>query len=278
MNGKTVLVTGGTSGIGRVAALELRRRGARVVVVGRDEARLAKLRSEAIDTIQADLSLVRETRRAAREFRQRFGSLDVLLNNAGAIFGGYMETSEGIERTLALDHLGYFVMVQELVDLIRIARGRVVSVSSDAHKAGRLDFEDLMMKKHYSGVRQYCNAKLMNVLFARELARREPGITSNAVHPGAIASGFGTTGAGRFGLVFKLARPFLLSEEKGAQTSIWAASERSLDGVTGKYFVKQRERSPSSSARSDAAARRLWEATEALLRDHRLSQEASARS
>jgi NAD(P)-dependent dehydrogenase (short-subunit alcohol dehydrogenase family) len=265
MNGKTVLVTGGTSGIGRVAARELKRRGAQVVVVGRDETRLAALRNEGFATIQADLSLVRETRRAASEFRERFGKLDVLLNNAGAIFGEYRETSEGIERTFALDHLGYYVITNELLPLLRASRGRVVSVSSDAHKAGRLNLDDLQMKRGFSGMRQYCNAKLMNILFARELARREPGITSNALHPGAIASGFGMTQAGRIGWVLKLARPFLLSEEKGAQTSVWAASDPSLDGVTGKYFVKKREQRPIAAARSDENARRLWAATESVV-------------
>jgi NAD(P)-dependent dehydrogenase (short-subunit alcohol dehydrogenase family) len=266
MNGKTVVVTGGTSGIGRVAARELHRRGAKVVVVGRDEGRLAALRGEGMETIQADLSLVRETRRAARELRDRFGKLDVLLNNAGAVFGEYRETAEGLERTFALDHLGYFVFTTELIDLLKAGSARVVSVSSDAHKAGRLDFDDLQLKRKYSGVRQYCNAKLMNVLFARELARREPAIASNVLHPGAIASGFGMTGAGRFGVVLKLARPFLLSEEKGAQTSIWACSDPSLDGVTGKYFYKKREARPIAAARSEENARRLWEASEAIVR------------
>jgi retinol dehydrogenase-12 len=267
---KTVLVTGGTSGIGRVAARELKAKGFRVVVVGRDAERLKAMNG--FETIQADLSLVRETRRAAREFQERFATLDVLLNNAGAIYGEYAETAEGIERTFALDHLGYFVMTEELLPLLRKSHGRVVSVSSDAHKAGRLDFDDLQLKRRFSGARQYCNAKLMNILFARELARREPEITSNALHPGAIASGFGMRGAGRIGWIFKLARPFLLSEEKGAQTSIWAASDPSLDGVTGKYFVKKRARNPIAAARSDDNARRLWEATEAIVRGIPLSQ------
>jgi retinol dehydrogenase 12 len=264
MRMKTALVTGGTSGIGRIAARELKAKGFRVVVVGRDPQRLKGM--DGFETIQADLSLVRETRRAAREFTTRIGTLDVLLNNAGAIYAEYGETAEGIERTFALDHLGYFVMTEELLPLLRKSRGRVVSVSSDAHKAGRLNFDDLQMKRGFSGIRQYCNAKLMNILFARELARREPEITSNALHPGAIASGFGMTTPGRIGWIFKLARPFLISEERGAQTSIWAASDPSLEGVTGKYFVKKRARNPIGAARSDENARRLWEATEAIVR------------
>jgi retinol dehydrogenase 12 len=262
---KTALVTGGTSGIGRVAARALRDKGFKVVVIGRDEERLTALRTESFETIQADLSLVRESRRAAREFRDRFGTLDVLLNNAGAIYGGYQETSEGIERTFALDHLGYFVITTELLELLRASHGRVVSVSSGAHRLGKLDFSDLQMKKRYKGLRQYSNAKLMNLLFAIELARREPGITSNALHPGAIASGFGATGGGWFGGLFKLVRPFLLTEEEGAQTSIWAASDPSLDNVTGKYFIKKREAKPAAAARSAGDARRLWSESEATV-------------
>jgi retinol dehydrogenase-12 len=265
MNGKTVLVTGGTSGIGRIAARALVAKGARVVVIGRDEKRLAALRSEGMETIQADLSLVRETRRAAREFRDRFGKLDALLNNAGAIFGEYKETSEGFERTFALDHLGYFVITTELLDLLKASHGRVVSVSSGAHQAGKMNFDDLQMKKGFSGMRQYCNAKLMNLLFSNELARREPSITSNALHPGAIASGFATTGAGWAGAFFKLVRPFLLSEEQGAQTSIWAVSDPSIAKETGKYFLKKRAKTPSAAARSEENARRLWTETAAMV-------------
>jgi retinol dehydrogenase-12 len=262
---KTILVTGGTSGIGRIAARVLLEQGSRLVVVGRDEKRLEAMRGEGFETIQADLSLVQEMRKAAREFRERFGTLDVLLNNAGAIFGDYRETAEGLERTFALDHLGYFVMTTELLDLLRASHGRVVSVSSSAHELGKLDFGDLQMKKGYKGLTQYCNAKLMNLLFSNELARREPSITSNALHPGAIASGFGGTGGGWFGGLFKIVRPFLLTEEKGARTSIWAASDPALEKVTGKYFAKKRERKPSAAARSVEDARRLWTETEAIV-------------
>jgi retinol dehydrogenase-12 len=269
---KTALVTGGTSGIGRIAARALRDKGFKVVVVGRDEGRLQALRAERFETIQADLSLVRETRKAARELRERFGKLDVLLNNAGAIFGDYQETSEGLERTFALDHLGYFVITTELLDLLRASHGRVVSVSSGAHKLGKLDFADLQMKKGYKGLSQYCNAKLMNLLFSNELARREPSMTSNALHPGAIASGFGGNGGGWFGGLFKIVRPFLLTEEQGAQTSIWAASDPALEKVTGKYFIKQRERTPAARARSAGDARRLWTETEAIVERMPLSR------
>jgi retinol dehydrogenase-12 len=262
MNGKTVLVTGGTSGIGRVTAQALKDKGARVVVIGRDPQKLAQMNG--FETIQADLSLVSEAKRAAREFRERFGKVDVLVNNAGAVFGDYKETREGHERTFALNHLGYFAITMQLLDLLRESHGRVVSVSSDAHKGAKLHFDDLEMKQGFSGMRQYCNTKLMNLLFSSELARREPSITSNAVHPGLVASGFGKSDAGFTGFLTRIARPFMISAEKGAQTSIWAASDPSLEKVTGQYFIKKKSRKPTSAARSPDAARRLWEISERM--------------
>ncbi|HEY6911759.1 MAG TPA: SDR family oxidoreductase [Myxococcales bacterium] len=269
MKGKTVLVTGGTSGIGRITARELSRMGARVVVVGRDAGRLEAVRRDfGAETIQANLELISEARQAAAEFAERFGALHVLVNNAGALFGARSLTAEGLERTFALNHMGYFALTTALLDRLRAsAPSRVVSVSSEASRAGRVDFADLQMQGRYVGVRQYCNTKLMNLLFAFELSHRlaGSGVTSNALHPGAIASGFGMQGAGWYGTLTRLARPFLISEEKGARTQIWAASEPSLEGVSGKYFVRSRERKPPAAALDEAAARRLWEESEALV-------------
>lgn len=270
MNGKIALITGATSGIGRVAARQLKWMGARVVIIGRDPARLEQAKRElAVETIRADLSLLGEVRRAAEEFRGRFARLDVLMNNAGALFGERQTTAEGLERTFALNHMSYFVLTTALLDVLRAsAPSRVVTVSSEAARGARLDLGDLQMERRFLGVRQYCNTKLMNLLFAFELSRRleGTGVTSNALHPGAVASGFARQGAGWYGTLTKLARPFLISEEKGARTQIWAASEPSLSSVTGKYFVRQREKSPPRAARDAASARRLWEESEALVR------------
>ena len=269
MNGRIVLITGATSGIGRIAARELKWMGARVVIVGRDPARLEQAKRElAVETIRADLSVMSEVRRAADEFRGRFARLDVLMNNAGALIGERHVTPEGLEQSFALNHLAYFALTAALLELLRkSAPSRVVSVSSEAARAGRIDFGNLQMERGYSGIRQYCNTKLMNLLFAFELSRRleGSGVTSNAVHPGAVASGFGMSGAGWYGKLTKLVRPFLLSEEKGARTQIWAASEPSLQDATGKYFVRQREKAPPRAALDAATARRLWEESEALL-------------
>ncbi|HYS10276.1 MAG TPA: SDR family NAD(P)-dependent oxidoreductase [Myxococcales bacterium] len=268
MNGKIVLVTGGTSGIGRVTARELKRMGATVVVVGRDAGRLDAIRKEmGADTIRANLMFVGEARRAAEEFRRRYQRLDVLVNNAGALFGDRGVTSEGLERTFALNHMAYFTLTTALLDVLRAsAPARVVSVSSEASRAGRVDFSDLQMEHRYVSIRQYCNTKLMNLLFAFELARRleATGVVSNAVHPGAIASGFGMQGGGWYGVLTKLARPFLIGEEKGARTQIQAASDPALAGMNGKYLVRQREKKPPRAALDEAAARRLWEESERI--------------
>ena len=269
MNGKVVLVTGGTSGIGRVTARELKRAGATVVVVGRDPAKLdAAKREIGADTIRADLQLAGDALRAADEFRRRYQRLHVLVNNAGAIFGDRQLTSEGLERTFALNHMAYFALTTALLDVLRAsAPARVVSVSSEASRGARLDFADLQMERGWLGIRQYCNTKLMNLLFAFELARRleGSGVTSNAVHPGAVASGFGMHGAGWYGTLTRLARPFLIGEEKGARTQIWAALDPSLEKVSGKYFFRERQKAPMPAALDAAAARRLWEESERLL-------------
>jgi retinol dehydrogenase-12 len=268
MNGKIVLITGGTSGIGRVTVRELARMGARVVVVGRDPAKLDAIKRETgADAIRADLQLVGEARRAAAEFRDKYARLDVLVNNAGALFGARQVTAEGLERTFALNHMAYFVLTTALLDVLRAsAPARVISVASEASRGARIDFGDLQMERRYLGIRQYCNTKLMNLLFAFELSRRLQGsrVTSNALHPGAIASGFAMQGAGWYGVLTRIARPFLIGEEKGARTQIWAASDPALETVTGKYFVRQREKSPRRAALDPVAARRLWEESERL--------------
>ena len=268
MKGKVVLITGGTSGIGRVTARELKRMGATVVVVGRDPARLDDIRREiGADTLRADLQLVSEARRAADEFRQRYQRLHVLVNNAGALFGDRQVTSEGLERTFALNHMAYFALTATLLDLLRAsAPARVVTVSSEAARGGRIELSDLQMERRYLGIRQYCNTKLMNLVFAFELARRlqGTGVTSNAVHPGAIASGFAMQGAGWYGVLTRLARPFLIGEVKGARAQIKAASDPSLETVTGRYFVRQREKPPPRAALDQVLAGRLWEESERI--------------
>ena len=273
-----MLVTGATAGIGRVTARELARQGARVVIMGRSEAKCQATvddirrdtHNEHVDYLLADLSVLADTRAVTAQFKQRYDRLDVLVNNVGSIFMAFGETTEGIERTFALNHLsGYFLLTTELLDLLRAsAPARVVSVSSTAHTGAQLDFDNLEMRGGYS-MRQYSNTKLMNLLFTNELSRRldGTGITVNALHPGFVASNFGVTNNTGSWIrpVWKLVQLFALSDEDGARTSIYLATSPDVEGVTGKYFVKCQEKTPAAAALDEGVQRRLWEASEEMV-------------
>ena len=275
IDGKVALVTGATNGIGRVTARELARMGARVLLVARDRARgestAAEIREasggRAPDVLLADLSSRAEVRRLAREVRGRTPRLDLLVNNAGAIFAERELSADGLEMTFALNHLAYFLLTLELLPLLeRGLASRIVNVSSVAHRRGSIDFDDLQGERGYSMWRAYQQSKLANVLFTRELARRLAGrgVTTNALHPGAVASGFGRNGRGFFSRLVVLGAPFLASPEKGARTTLHVATAPELKGVTGRYFSGCRERTPSRAARDDDAALRLWQISENL--------------
>ena len=266
MQGKHVLITGATSGIGQAAAKVLKEKGATVIALGRDAGKLEGLRRDLkVETIQADLSVQAEVRRAAAEYKQRFARLDVLLNNAGAIFPDRQETKDGHERTFAVNHLAYFLLTNELLPLLKAsAPARIINVASDASKAAPVDLNDLE-NRNFKSIRAYARSKRMNLLFTFELARRleGTGVTVNALHPGVIKSGFGA-GAGLMGFFVKLAGPFLLTPEQGAQTSIFLASSPDVAGTTGKYFAKSREQRAPEQAYDPAVQRGLWEASEKL--------------
>jgi len=273
MRGKRVLVTGATTGIGRVTAVELGRAGAEVILVARDRdkaaATLAELDAAGAPPAQAlyaDLSLTSSVRALAAEVREKFDRIDVLVNNAGAIFTSRALTAEGFERTFALNHLSYFLLTNLILDRIP-SGGRIVNVSSEAHKPAKVDFDDLQLERRYTAFGAYCLSKLMNLLFTFELARRVQarGITANAAHPGPVASNFGRSNRGFFGALFALAGPFMLTPEKGARTQIWLASSPDVEGVTGKYFAKCREKKPSARALDEATQRRLWDVTAQLV-------------
>jgi retinol dehydrogenase 12 len=299
MAGKTCLVTGATAGIGEVTARELARRGATVVVIGRSKARceatVERIQREtgnsAVEYLTADLSSQAEVRRLAAEFLARHNRLDVLVNNAGALFALRQESVDGIEMTLALNHLGYFLLTNLLVGTIKAsAPARIVNVSSDAHQMVKgFDFDDPQSRasrglrtygrsKLASGLftffapiahpsfRQYGQSKFANLLFTYELARRlqGTGVTVNAVHPGFVATNF-TAGNGVFGSFMRFwAGVLAISIEEGAKTSIYAATSPEVEGVTGQYFVKQKAIPSSLPSRDEAAARRLWQLSEEL--------------
>ncbi|MGY2892354.1 SDR family oxidoreductase [Deinococcus sp. UYEF24] len=267
MAGKTVLVTGATNGIGKVAARTLAQLGARVVIVGRNKAKTAEVAREigAASFIVADLSVMAEVRRAAAQFRDQEGRLDVLLNNAGAVVSKRQETPEGVELTWALNHLNYFLLTQELTGLLKSTPGaRVVSVSSAAHTSGKMRWDDLEFRRGYSSFAAYGQSKLANILFTRELSRRlqGTGVTANALHPGFVRTGFGHNNGGMMSRVIGLLGAFAISEEQGAQTSIYLASSPEVEGVSGRYFDKQQVSKTAPQALDDAAAARLWTVSE----------------
>jgi NAD(P)-dependent dehydrogenase (short-subunit alcohol dehydrogenase family) len=275
MQGKTVVLTGATSGIGQAAALALAKMGARVVFVARDgtraEATLKRLEAAAPRLGHcvhlADLSSMAETRRVGRLIAETEPRVDVLVNNAGAMFADRRVTAEGLELTFALNHMAYFLMTAALKErLAASAPARVVSTSSTAHQGESLDFSDLQGARGYNGWRAYGRSKLANILFTREAARRlkDAGVTVNCFHPGVIATRFGSASGGWTSLLVPLVRPFLASPERGADTLVYLASAPEAANATGAYFVKRQAVEPSAAARDDEAAKRLWEASEAL--------------
>ncbi len=278
MNGKVILITGATNGIGRVAARELAAMGATVVVVGRDAARaeatLHEIKqatgSSAVDSILADLSSMAEVRRLAEEFKSRYKRLDVLVNNAGAVFARRQETVDGYELTFALNHLAYFLLTNLLLDTLNTsAPARIVNVSSDAHTGGKMNFDDLHSQRSYGqmGFTPYSQSKLANVLFTYELARRlqGTGVTANVLHPGFVASGFGRNNKGIMDLIMRVVHRFAISSEEGAETIIYLASSPEVEGVSGKYYYQSKALKSSLASYDEVAARRLWAMSEQMV-------------
>jgi retinol dehydrogenase 12 len=275
--GKVFLVTGATEGIGKAAARSFARRGATVVLVGRNPAKTAQVQAEIaakmgtgpVETLIGDLSLLAETRRVAAEFKARHDRLDVLVNNAGAVFDSRQVTAEGLEMTFALNHLSYFLLTHEVRGLLEQTPGaRVVSTSSGAHRMGNFDFDDLVKReKVYGGFQVYGDSKLANILFTRELARRlkPAGVVANCFHPGMVDTGFGRNGRGLTYLMVKTSYWLIARKpEKGAETLIWLATSPEAATKTGEYFYNRRVARTRREAKDDALAARLWRLSEQL--------------
>lgn len=269
MQNKTVLVTGATAGIGLVTARELARRGAHVTLVSRSPEKCARVVDELkaetgnanLEYIVADLSLKEDVHRAAYEFKKRHTRLDVLLNNAGGVFMTRQVSKEGIEMTFALNHLNYFLLTHLLLDVLKAsAPARIINVSSDAHRGAKVNFGDIQCQKNYSGFSAYSQSKLCNVLFTYELARRleGSGVTVNALHPGFVASEFGKNNGFLMRLVLRLLSPVAKNTNDGASTSIYLATSREVEGISGKYFVDAREVQSDPASYDRAAAEQLW--------------------
>jgi NAD(P)-dependent dehydrogenase (short-subunit alcohol dehydrogenase family) len=279
MQRKTVVVTGATSGIGAVTARDLAQMGAHVIVVSRNPKRCKdtvkairwETGNEEVEYLLADLSSQAEVRRVAEEILQRDPSLDVLVNNVGAFFLTRRESIDGIEMTLALNHLSNFLLTNLLLDRIKATAGehgeaRIVNVASAAHRGAHIHFDDLQFRRGYNGMAAYGQSKLANILFTYELARQLEGtaVTVNALHPGFVASNFAKNNGLLVKLAMNLAGLFGNSPEKGARTSVYLASSPEVRGVSGKYFVKKKAVSSSPESYNKQTAERLWQMSEAL--------------
>lgn len=272
MTGRTVLVTGGTGGIGLATAVGLAGMGARIAISGRNRERaqaaarqIASAGAGEVDVFVADLSSMAEVRRLADELLARLSVIDVLVNNVGGYWRTRHVSADGLERTFALNHVAPFLLTALLLDRLKAsASARVVTVSSNMHALGKMDFDDLQGERSYSGGRAYNQSKLANLLFTYELARRLEGssVTATALHPGVVRTSFGAEDPARLQhVLLPVMRPFMKSPARGAATSIHAASAPELETVTGQYFANGKLKRSSTRSHDEVAADRLWRAS-----------------
>ncbi len=276
MAGKIVLITGATGGIGKATAIGLAAMGARVGITGRDliraEQAASDIRTEfgnpAVDVFAADMSSQAEVRRLSGAVLDAYPRLDVLVNNVGGFWAHRHPTADGLEHTFALNHLAPFLLTNLLLDRLKAsAPARIVTVSSGAQAAGRIDFDDLQGARSYSGQRAYSQSKLANILFTNELARRlqGTGVTANSVHPGVVRTNFGSEDqAGFFRIISPLVRPFLKTPTQGARTPIYLASSPDVEGITGQFFANRKPKTANRAADLDVTAR-LWRVSTELV-------------
>ena len=274
MEGKVVLITGGTSGIGKAGATALASVGADVVVVGRNPERgeeaVEEIRASSggrVDLALYDLGVQSQVRALAEEFRGRYDRLDVLVNNAGLVQSRRTETADGLETTFAINHLAPFLLTNLLLDVLKdSAPSRVLTVSSEAERWGNIDFDDLQSRRKYRGFPVYGMTKLANIMFTYELAGRlqGTGVTATCMHPGGVATRFGRNNGGPLALFFRAAKPFMRTPEQGADTLVWLASSPDVEGVTGRYFSDRKPIEPKKIANDPEVRRRLWEESERL--------------
>ncbi len=273
MKGKTVLITGATDGIGIVAAREIARMGANITIVGRNPQKTAETAraiqaqtgSPLVEYLVGDLSAQAQVRQVAQEFLSRHKRLDVLINNAGAVFMSRQVSADGYEMTFALNHLGYFLLTNLLLEALKASdAGRIVSTSSGAHVGASLNLADLQLERGWSGWKAYSQSKLANIYFTSQLAEKLKGtnVTANCLHPGFVATNFGRSNGGIFNPAFKVIQSLAaIPPEKGAQTIIYLATSPEVEGVSGKYFSDCKETSPSAQAKDANIARQLWDAS-----------------
>jgi len=269
MNAKTILITGGTSGIGKAAATELARLGASVVITARDKEKGERIIREIsektanpkVHMLFLDLASLVSVRHLAEKYSAKYDRLDVLINNAGGYFGYRNSTAEGFEYSFGVNHLGHFLLTNLLKEHLISSKARIINVSSDAQMMGRIDFIDLMLERRFGGFRAYSQSKLANIIFTYELARRwgGSGLTANAMHPGAVGTNFGTGARPAFRFLIKIGKPFLKSPEKGADTIIYLASSPEVEGINGRYFTRRRQIRSNARSHNRDTGKKLWD-------------------
>lgn len=271
MNNKTVLITGGNAGIGKYTAIGIAKKGHKVIIVSRDATKGAAAVKEIINEsknddvhfLQADLASFGSVRQLATDFIQKFQSLDILINNAGAFFSTYEETEDGFERQWQINHLSGFLLTHLLLDIIKKSpQGRIINVSSKGHYKGFLFFKDLNRSKNYNGLAAYAQSKLANVVFTKMLSEKLNGthVTVNALHPGVVKTSIGDkNNSSWIGLAWKVGKLFMITEAQGARTSIFLALDQSIANVSGKYFDNCQMREPNPYVNDPAIAQKLWD-------------------
>lgn len=273
MKNKICIVTGANSGIGKITATELAKQGAHLVMVCRSPQKSEPVRQEIIektgnglvDIFYCDFGIQAQIQRVCDEIKAKFDKIDVLVNNAGFIAKGYREiTQDGYEKTFAVNHLGYFMFTNLLRDELKVSSSaRIINVSSEGHRFFKFDLKNLQLEKGYSPIKAYALSKLCNVLFTKELAKKLEGSNAitNCLHPGGVGTNFASDSTPLFKFLFKLGKPFLISPEKGAETSIFLATAPEAGKFNGEYFIKKTVKTPSADARNLDYAQRLWEAS-----------------
>lgn len=276
MKQKIALITGANSGMGKATATAFAKAGMHVIMLCRNEQRgkaaledvLAASGGE-VTLMLCDLSSMADIKRFCNELGSKFKRLDILVNNAGVITLDRRETKDGLELQFGVNHIGHFLLTISLLDLIKSTeKSRIVVVGSGAHKIGKLDFNNIPLKKGYSVFSSYGRAKLCNLLFAKELSRRlaGSGVTVNCVHPGAVATSMGMdrdTGFGK--TILKLLKPFFQTPEQGAATAVYVAASDECAGVSGEYFYKCKIHKASNRANDEALAKQLWQVSEKIV-------------
>ncbi len=274
MKDKVVLITGGTSGIGKAAAIQIASLGATTVFTYRNKEKgdksLDEIRTESgssdVHMLELDLASLDSVRRLTENFLKEYKKLDVLINNAGGYFGYRKLTEEGFEYTIGVNHLGPFLLTNLLKDCLISSRSRIINVSSAAQQAGRINLDDLMLEEKFAGFKAYAQAKLANIVFSYELDRRwgKESISVNAVHPGAVGTNFGNEAKPAFKSLIKVGKPFLKTPEQGADTIVYLASSPEVEGISGKFFTRRKPVKSNKVSYDRESWKGLWELSEEL--------------